>query len=161
MANIEPELQTALKILENETVELETLVNSINNASERLDMEKSPLPQEVYDRDFDMLERTSMVINYNAQIYYRIKAVMEYYENKLRESQQALNNFAQKINENKFKYGLKGQIKQSINVMGKKPRMTYEQLHAYREDFSETPTVKKGGKKSSRRKLKNRTAKRR
>lgn len=159
MANIEPELLTALKILEKETVELSTLVDSINNTSERLDMETSPMPQQVYDRNFNMLERTSMVINYNAEIFYRIKAVMEYYENKLRESQKSLNNYAQKINENKFKYGLKGQIKQSINVMENKPPMTYEQEHAYSEDFSETPTVKKAGKKY--RKSKNRTAKRR
>jgi hypothetical protein len=64
-----------------------------------------------------------------------------------------LNDLSEEINKNKFKYGLKGQIKQSIELNGEMPEMTEEQQHAFEQPYAQTPAdiVGKGGKKTRRR----------
>jgi len=65
-----------------------------------------------------------------------------------------LDKLAKAVNNNKFKFGLKGQIKRSIErsievERKEKPEMTEEQQHAFEQPYAQTPAdiSGRGGKK--------------
>lgn len=68
-----------------------------------------------------------------------------------------LDKLAKAVNNNKFKFGLKGQIKRSIErsievERKEKPEMTEEQQHAFEQPYAQTPAdiSGRGGRKTRR-----------
>jgi len=92
-----------------------------------------------YNENFDTIENVR-------RLYTRYKVLATDMDDKINEFKEQTNlifekldKMAEAINKNKFKYGLKGQIKQSIKLQRQMPEMTEEQQHAFEQPYVETP----------------------
>lgn len=111
-----------------------------------------------YQQFFDQIE-------HSRRLYTGYKDVATDMDNKLNELKEQINvvfekldEFGEALNKNKFKYGLKGQIKKFIRTQREIPEMTEEQQHAFEQPYAQTP-FERGGKR--RRKTKRVKSKRR
>lgn len=105
-----------------------------------------------YKEFFDLIEA-------GRQLYRRYNNIITDMDNKINEFKEQsnlvlekLDKLAESVNKNKFKYGLKGQIKQSIKLQREMPEMTEEQQHAFEQPYAQTPAdiLGRGGKKTRR-----------
>jgi hypothetical protein len=153
----------AVKKIINAKNAMETIINirrnTINVIDEKIRMFNDAdkmATRGSYEMNFDLIEE-------RRRDFIKDKELINSTSNKLNEFNDVVNvciektdKLAEAVNNNRLKFGLKGQIKQTLTRqrrLGERPRMTLEQRHAFQQPYAETPAdiIGRGGKKTRKR----------
>lgn len=145
--------------MDKEIKDLKKHMVSLDKEISKMDNAKQPKSQPNYEHWFDS-------INSNKKFYKQIKKNIASTTNKAIELNdhlnaiiEKLNSVASAINNNKMKFGLRGQLKKTIESHDPEIELTMEQQHALEQPYAQTPSQTsyipsspyfKGGKRKTR-----------
>jgi len=138
----------ALNVIKDKNETIKKFIDNLNTKIHEISSANIPISETNYDIWLSMIERVRDLLNIDEEFWQAIS----YQNNNLYEGiqniRERLDKLAVETNKNRAKFGLKGQIKRGIekNEIMPTANMTFEQEHAYRMPYAETPS-KIGGKK--------------
>ena len=154
------ELQQMIEYLAYFADTLRSKIENFRNTTE-------PLSNESYEMWFNTLDlgRNVSIPRARQQVE-SLRTMTEEYNKNINRVDELHNEIAKIINENKFKYGLKGQIKKSLEGIQLPPGIPEEANHVLEQPYAPTPWTPyppppppHGGKKSFKKRLRSKQSK--
>jgi hypothetical protein len=107
---------------------------------------------EKYNEMFNIIDNAKNKLNVNKEITVNTINHLNQYIDSLNLCLEKNDILTQALNNNRLKFGLKGQIKQYIQRQQELPEMTEEQQHAFQQPYAETPSnvLGRGGRRTRR-----------
>lgn len=136
---------------------IETLQQKINEVKEI----ETLLSKNVYDTIFDLIDKSKIAVNNTENNLKTIKISIDSIEELNKNINNLLNELGKEVNNNKFRYGLQGQIIKNKNEYLNRPKETYPEGIDEVLSFpvQPTPTVQPNEQNAGKRKTKRRNKK--